>query len=225
MKKLLVLAAILAIAAPSAFGLIGSKDGSQATLVPGAPNAPSETRADWEYNTTGMMDGAATSGGSATGWGEFFICTVQNTAGAEIFPIELGWPLCGAETEAYGWLVWVGDMGGPVCPMGDAYTADFFGPFTPVDPAPGTFPPTVYTYVDVSGFSIDAGAWFTFGYDNTGTGGHIDYNGVECWAWYGGAWDPEVNYARTQVHQIKANFEGGGTATETTTWGGIKALF
>ncbi len=225
MKKLLVLGAVLAITASSALALTGSKDGSIATLNPGVPNVPSAVRSDFEFNTGGAIDIAPTTGGTASGWGEFFVAPIQNTAGDAITIDELGFPCCGSETGEFGWLVWVGDMGGPVQPMGDAYTCDFHGSFTPVDPAPDTFPPTVYTYIAITGVDIAAGAWFVVGYDNTGTGGHVDYNGNESFAWYGGAWDPEVNYSRTEVHQVKGSTGGSPSATEVSTWGGIKNLF
>jgi len=223
MKKLLVLAAVLAITASSALALTGSKDGSLVSLNPGDANAPSGVRADFEFNTGGSIDFVPTTGGSFDGWGEYFITTIENNAGADLELAELGFPCCGPETAAYGWLVWVGDMGGMVPPMGDALTADFYGAFAPVDPAPDTFPPTVYTYLPMSGITIAAGHFFTVGYDVTGNGGQTDANGYETWAWYGGAWDADSGWGRTAIIQVKGNT--GGTATDSGTWGGIKAMF
>ncbi|MEZ4649936.1 MAG: hypothetical protein R3E97_14330 [Candidatus Eisenbacteria bacterium] len=113
-----------------------------------------------------MEDFVPDTGGSFDGWGEWFITTVYNAKG---FDLTLtGASVCsGPMTEDYGWLVWLG-LPGLVAPTGDAYTADFFGQFTPVDPNPDTFPPTVYTYVDVSAANIvvpDGTFFFAFGYD------------------------------------------------------------
>ncbi len=41
-------------------------------------------RADVEYNTTGVIDGAATTGGSSDGWGTYFICDWQNNTGQDV---------------------------------------------------------------------------------------------------------------------------------------------
>ena len=63
------------------------------------------------------------------------ITTVYNDTGSDLTLTELGFPCAGPMTEDYGWLVWLG-LGGLVAPTGDAYTADYFGQFTPVDPGP-----------------------------------------------------------------------------------------
>ena len=225
MKKLLILVAALAMTAP-AFALTNSKDGAEVALNPGAENVPSLTRDAFEFTTANVFDEVPTTGGSATGWGEWFLAATQNTLGYDMGINEISFPCCGPATEPYGWLVWVGDMGGLIAPAGDAYTADHFGSFAPVDPAVDTFPPTVYTYLDLSaeGVVIPAGNFFVFGYDVTGNGGQIDYNGIETWGWYGGIWESDVSWSRTGILQLKGG-EGGTSATETNTWGGIKGLF
>jgi hypothetical protein len=116
-------------------------------------------------------------------------------------------------------------MGGYVSPGGNAYSAEYYGSFTPVDSNPTTFPPTTYTYIDVSTESIVIadGTYFCFGYDNTGNGGQTTFNGVMTWAWYGGWWDPDEGWGRTAILQVKANYFG--TPVEESTWGAIKSFF
>ncbi|MCA9754924.1 MAG: hypothetical protein KDA27_03910 [Candidatus Eisenbacteria bacterium] len=224
-RRLLALGVVATFLAVPAFAGTAHKDGTP-TLdqAPSVPQSESTMRADWVYNTGGSEDFVPTTGGSFDGWGEWFITTVYNDTGSDLTLTELGFPCAGPMTEDYGWLVWLG-LGGLVAPTGDAYTADYFGQFTPVDPGPDTFPPTVYTYVDVSAANIvvPAGTYFAFGYDNTGTGGQTDFNGVETWAWYGGLWDPDINYGRTAILQVKGNY--GAVPVEQTTWGQIKGLY
>lgn len=224
LKRFLFLAAVLALVASPALGFTASKDGTPIDWNPGETNIPSQTRADFEYNTGGYINAVPTTGGSHDGWGEWFITVVLNDTGHDLCLIEFGFPCCGPPTEEYGWIVWE-DVGGINPPPGDAYTADWHGPFTPVDPGPGTFPPTVYTYIDVSGegIVIPNGAYLCFGYDNTDTGGQVEFNGVQTWAWYTGVWDPDINWGRTAVLQVFGNY--GPTATAADTWGDIKALY
>jgi hypothetical protein len=224
MKRLLVLAAVLTLAVGPATAETASKDGTPVIVNPGDVNEPSPTRSDFEYNTGGVIDFVPDSGGSSSGWGEWFIGTVFNDTGQDICLQELGFPCAGPPTEDFGWLVWL-DVGGYVPPAGDAYSAHYYGAFTPVDPNPETWPPTTYTYIDVSGegIMVAAGTYFCIGYDNTGMGGQTSYNGVETWAWYGGMWDPDSYWGRTAILQVKANF--GVTPADDTTWGSVKALF
>ncbi len=226
MVRLLTLFTVVTLIATPAFALTDSKTGEPVDIIPpDVPGEPSTVRADWEYNTGGSMDFVPDTGGSYDGWGEWFITTAYNDSGQDLVLQEFGWPCCGPPTETYGWVVWL-DMGGYNPPVGDAYTAEYYGPYTPVDPAPDTFPPTVYTYIDVSGEGIvvPANTYFCFGYDNTGNGGQTSYNGVQTWAWYSGMWDPDESWGRTAILQVKANYSGG-TPTELSTWGRVKALF
>jgi hypothetical protein len=226
LQKLCVLAVLGAVAVSPALSETAHKDGAYTPFQdPGVPPTGSEMMADWEYNTGGMIDFVPDLGGSSDGWGEWFITTAYNDAGQDLKLAEFGFPCAGPPTGPYGWVVWY-DMGGYVPPPGPADTAEDYGPFTPVDPNPETFPPTVYTYVDVSGENmvVADGTFFCFGYDNTGMGGQTSYNGVQTWAWYSGYWDPDEYWGRTAVLQVKANYIMPNATTETT-WGAVKALF
>jgi hypothetical protein len=223
MRRLLLLVAILALAAgPALAANSASKDGAPFIGTPGAENVKSSVRDLFEYNTAGTIDFVPDMGGSATGWAEWTITFVTNTSGQDLCLTELSWPCAGPATGAYGWLVWLNQATLP----GPASSAQYYGAFTPVDPNPATFPPTVYTYIDVSSAAIPwaAGSTLCFGFDNTGMQGMTAYNGVDTYGWYLGAWDADGPYGRTCVMQLKADV-GCGTPTERSTWGAIKALF
>lgn len=179
--------------------------------------------ADFEYNSGGAMGTVPTMGGSSTGWGEWFALPILNDSGHDLILTELGFPCCGPPTGADGWLVWT-DVGGLNPPAGEASTADFSGTFTPVDPDPSTYPPVTYTYIDVSAENvlIASGAYFCIGYDVTGIGGHVAFNGVDTWSWYEDAWDSDQNWSRTAILEVSANYD---TALERNTWGSIKSTF
>jgi hypothetical protein len=87
-------------------------------------------------------------------------------------------------------------------------------------------PPTTYTYIDLTPqqITIAPGAFFSFGYQNTGLGGQVAFEGVDSWAWYGSFWDPDQGWARTAVLQVKASY-GGATPVDAATWGSIKHIF
>jgi len=225
-RRLLFLVIVGVVAVAPAFAQTAQKDGGYTPYEsPWGFGDPSPVVADWEYNTGGVIDYPPTTGGSATGWGEWFIGTVLNDSGQDLMLTEFGFPCSGPPTGPYGWILWY-DMGGYVPPAGPAASADAYGAFTPVDPNPDTFPPVVYTYIDVSGdnLAIGAGTYFCFGYDNTGTGGQTEFNGVQTWAWYTGVWDPDINYGRTAILQVKGDY-GSPTPTNSTTWGAVKALY
>ena len=224
-KWLMLFIATLALTAPGTLAETASKDGTPVELNPANPGDNSSLRTDWEYNTGGAIDTVPTTGGSHDGWGEWFITSVQNTSGQDVYLTEFGFPCCGPPTETFGWVVWVGTAPNSP-PSGNAYTAHFYGAFTPVDSNPSTFPPTTYTYIDVAAEAIviPDGVWFVFGYDVTGNGGQIPYNGVQTWAWYSGTWDPDPGWGRTAILQVKGSFEPPILA-ELNTWGGIKILY
>jgi hypothetical protein len=227
MKALLVILALTALVASPAFAFTASKDNTPIELNPGPPSVPSTLRSDFEYNTCGTMDCVPTTGGSHDGWGEWFIVTLQNTTGQDLWVKEFGFPCCGPATGDCGWIVWTNTGGDHAPYSGDGCTAEYMGVFTPVDPNPETFPPTTYTYIDVTAerICIPAGNYWTFGYDVTGNGGQVSYNGVQTYAWYSGAWDPDPGWGRTAVLQVKADYGCNGVPANKTLWGAIKSLF
>ncbi|MCD4707550.1 MAG: hypothetical protein K8S62_07405 [Candidatus Sabulitectum sp.] len=181
------------------------------------------TAADFEYNTGGAMGTVPTHGGSASGWGEWFVVSVLNDSGHDLILTEFGFPCCGPPTGTYGWLVWV-NVGGLNPPAGEASTADFYGTFSPVDSNPSTLPPVTYTYIDLSSENIVIadGNYFCFGYDVTGNGGQILYNGVETWSWYNSEWDSDSSWGRTDIFEVSADYD---TALERNSWASIKTSF
>ena len=227
MKKLFVIVALIALVVAPALADTASKTGEPATpKAPTVTNPPDHPRADFEYNTGGYLDFIPETGGSSTGWGEYFCTTILNDAGCDLTLIELGFPCCGPMTDVFGWLVWTG-VGGMMAPPYPYSTCDFTGAFTPVDPAPDTFPPTVYTYIDITGegIVIPDGTYFSIGYDVTGTGGQTAFNGVDTYADYGGMWDPDQGWGRTAIMQVLGNCGTEPTPTQDSTWGTIKAIY
>ncbi len=179
------------------------------------------SKADYEFSTAGM-DAVPDLGGSYDGWGEWFLTAFHNNSGEDVQLLVMGFPCCGPATDGTdGWLVWT-DVGGLNAPAGDASTRDYGGGFTPVDSAPDTFPPTTYTYVDITSENIviPDGNYFVIGYDVTGNGGQISANGVDTWSWYEGAWDPDAGWGRTAVMQVTGVTDS--SAVEEVTWGQIK---
>lgn len=223
MKKLLLVLALALLVAAPALADTASKDGSPVTPVPANPGHGSGTREIFEYNTAGQIDFVPDLGGSSTGWAEYFVTPIENTTGVELVVTELSWPCSGPASPTYGWVVWTGTGGNT---PGAPTTAEFHGAMTPEDPDPTSFPPTTYTYVDVSASNVPFAAddIVFFGYDNTGMGGMTSYTGNDTYGWYGGIWDPDVNYGRTAVLQFKADV-GGPIPTEDRSWGQVKALY
>ncbi len=179
------------------------------------------TGADFQLNTGGQMGFEPDLSGSSTGWGSHFVATALNDTGQDVVLTQLGFPCSGDTTGAYGWVVWL-DVGAEVPPEGAPSTADHHGMFVPVEGPGGD--PTVYTYVEVWDRSIvvEAGTYFTFGYQNTGQGGQTTYNGFETWSWDQGMWIADSEYFRTAVMEVTGDFWG---ALEGSTWGGIKNAF
>lgn len=221
MKKLLLLVsaiALIALPALAADGVVGKK--GETLPYSDLPAQPGNggTRADVEYNTAGAVDTPATLGGSWDGWGEYFIGSWLNLTGQDVTLAEISFP-CGG-TLPSNWVIWITDNlpGGPG-------SETFGGPFTPASDDAVTLPPPFYTYVDISaeGIMVPANANIFFGYQNPGIGGQIEYNGVDTYAWYGGAWDPDPAWGRTAVLQLKGNF--GGVATDAKTLSQVKVLF
>lgn len=179
--------------------------------------------ADFEYSTAGAMGTVPTTGGSSSGWGEWFVTAILNNSGHDLLLTQISIPCCGPASGDYGWVVWT-DVGGLNAPSGPASSADFYGPYTPVDPNPETFPPITYVHIDVSASSvvIPSGNYFAVGYDVTGNGGQINFNGVNTWSWYENAWDSDQGWGRTGIIDVYANFD---TALARDTWASIKNSF
>lgn len=221
MKKLMLLFAILAIAslALAADGIVGKK--GQTLPIRDIPDQPAQpsSRADVEYNTTGVMDEPATLGGSASGWGTYFIAAWTNVTGQDVTLAEFGWPCGGAGPVE--WVVWITSGEMPGVPG----TQTFTGTFTPASDDASTIPPAPYSYIDVSAANmvIPPDQVMFWGYENPGIGGQIAANGTETWAWYDNMWDPDSGWGRTAVLQFKGNY--GGVPTESTTFSHVKALF
>ena len=215
-KKLMVMGLVLTVvAAPALAERVFVTGGS------GPANVPSDVVADFEWNTMGVMNSVPTSGGTPTGWAAAEITAVQNTTGQNLTVVEFGFPCDGPGPAA--WYVWLGIV--PPGLPGAPSTASYTGTFTPATNT-GTPPPTVYANVNVSGSGIlwPVGTYLWFGYENPGYVGLAPFSGVTTWGWYLGAWDPDANYQRTAVMQVKANF-AGTTATDDATWGQIKRLY
>jgi hypothetical protein len=223
-KRLLLLVAALALVAAPAFAVdYAGKNSTQPMQRHSGPaNVPSHVRAFFEYNTGGTIDFVPDLGGSATGWAEWSIAFVTNSTGQDLLLTELSWPSGGPPSGAYGWLVWLNQSTLP----GPAQTAQYYGPYTPNDPNPTTFPPTTYTYIDVTASNMVwlDGTTLCWGFDNTGMQGMTSFNGVDTWGWYGGIWDGDQAYGRTAILQIKADINGP-VPTEPTNWGLIKSLY
>lgn len=214
MRKVMFLFVVtMCIAGLTQAGVVG-KDGS---TLPDRLDLESSTtsgfeQADWEYSTAGTIDAVPTTGGSSDGWGEHFITMVTNNTGSDQLLVEFGFP-CGG-TIGSAWKVWMG-----ATQPSDFSGEDFGGSFTATDSDDQTNPPVNYTYVDVSGDNvvIPDGATFWFGYTNPGISGQIDFNGVDTYAWYSGAWDPDQPWGRTTVMQFRANIPSQPTPTPIPT--------
>ncbi len=157
--------------------------------------------ADVEYSTTGAMDTPATLGGDRDGWGTEFITRWDNDTGHDVIIEEFGWP-CGGWWAQF-WYVWISDT----LPA-DPYTLEHYGSFVAASEDDTEWPPSLYTYVDVSGegLVVPAGASMYFGYGNPGMGGQIGFNGVETFSWLDDAWDMDGDFGRTAVMQFKGSF-------------------
>jgi|GEM_PF-2470705 len=172
--------------------------------------ASSSFAADVEYSTTGAMDTPATLGGDRDGWGTEFITRWDNLTGADVIIEEFGWP-CGGWWSQF-WYVWITDT----LPA-DPYTLEYYGSFVAASEDDTEWPPSVYTYVDVSdeGIVVPAGASMYFGYGNPGMGGQIPFNGTETFSWLDDAWDMDGDFGRTAVLQFKGTFGVASAAGET----------
>ncbi len=220
-KLMLLLAALAVLALPAGAadeGICGKNGQTRPFRDFPAQPAGSPLLADVEYSTAGAMDTPATTGGAADGWGTYFITGWNNATGQDVTLAELGWPASGPGPVA--WLVWITDD-----LPGSPGSQTFDGLWTPAVGDPDEFPPSTYAIIDVTAvnITIPAGAGFYFGYENPGTGGQIDGNGVDTWAWYNDAWDADATWGRTALLQFKANFQS--VPTTQLTLGQVKTLF
>ena len=163
--------------------------------------AASVLAADVEYSTAGVMDTPATQGGDRDGWGEDFLTRWDNTTGHDVRLEEFGWP-CGGWWAQY-WYVWISETL-PEGPWG----LEYYGSFVATSADDTEYPPSVYTYIDVSeeGIVVPAGSSMYFGYANPGMAGQISFNGVETFSWLEGPWDMDGDYGRTTLMQFKGAF-------------------
>lgn len=198
---------------------ITGKHGQSVPLSPTSPtSSTSDVRALIEYNTAGEIDAPATNGGDYEGWGTHFLARWENNTETNISVIELGFP-CGGFWSAF-WYVWISEE-----LPGAPGSQDYRGSFVAVSEDDTEYPPSQYTYIDVSDqeIIIPVGATMYFGYGNPGMGGQVLYSGVETWSWYDQSWDSDSTYNRTAVLQFKGEAETVGSESETLS--GVKALY
>ncbi len=218
-----ILLILLLFAASASADIVGKNGETAPARPPGDPGEDSSSRSDFEFNSSGVMNSPATMAGSAEGWGEWFVTTLQNDSGHPLRLTELAFPCTGPPTGNWGWLVWA-DLGGPGPPHLGPASADFKGVFTPaLDDS--LSPPAIYTSVDLESVEIiiGEGSWFAFGYDVTHLGGQIASGGPETWAWFGNAWDPDSQWGRAAILQIRADYEA--VATGRSSWSDLKRLY
>jgi hypothetical protein len=219
MKTLPLLLVLLLVLATAAHAGITGKQGQTAPSTPNTPTATiSGVRADVEYSTTGALDTPATMGGDVDGWGSDFITRWHNDTGADVAIVEFGWP-CGGFWARF-WYVWITDT----LPA-DPYTLELYGTFVAASEDDTEWPPSQYTYVDVSGegIVIPEGATMYFGYGNPGMGGQIAFNGVETYSYLDDGWDLDGDFGRTAVLQFKGDL--ASVPVEARTLSRVKALF
>jgi len=223
LKKLVILMAVMAIAVP-AWSAVVSRDGTETDLKPAElVGEVSMVRSDFEYNTGGAIDIICTTSGSEDGWAWYILHLLTNTTGNDLWVKEWGFPCNlgdGGPALPVEWVVFAGGLPGD--PYSTAWT--YSGDFDPVDTS-GTFPATVYTYIDVTTdmVIIPDGVTVAWGYENPGLCGQVSYNGVETFGWYSGMWESDVSWGRTAVMQVKADYYT--TPTQDATISAVKALF
>jgi hypothetical protein len=215
MKKLLTSLAILALVASPALA-------REYTPWAGVPTGGSDAEADvvLEY------DGDAYFGyGTSPNWTDLTVVNFAAPAGGP-------WTLC----EWIGYVtgpnpkdaqVWaVGNLSSP--PVLVIADTESFLPF-----GPGPWPPGGYSVVDITSYGLvyDAGDLFGIGtwFDGQGDGiglayAYDDANPGHSWAIYAGFWTDDT-YGYGVDDGLRAGLCGGPTATEQTTWGGVKALY
>ncbi len=226
-KKLTILLAILAIAAP-AFALVVSKDGQTLPQNSTPVDQPLSSRADVEFSTGGAMNTPATLSGNAAGWAYYFAHVYTNNSGFDLNLLELGFPTNENSADPIvmpvEWTISLNnsDVYSVINPYTFAW--DGLGEFTPVGII-DTAPPTDYSIVDISadGLVLLDGQSMVWGYENAGLGGMIDFNGEVTYGWYVDFWDVDDSYGRTALQQFTADY--ADTPTEDSSFSSVKSLY
>jgi hypothetical protein len=138
----------------------------------------------------------------------------------DVILTEFGWPCNGGGGTAL-WFYWLSEtLPGPV-------ETAMSGLYTIVNPDPAEFPPSTYSYADVSGdgFIVPPGNRIFWGYalPEPGIGGQVDFNGENTWAWWLDAWEPDADWGRTAVLQLKGTH--AWVANDNVSLSQIKTLF
>jgi hypothetical protein len=228
LKKLIVVIAILALASP-VLGVTVSKDGTQDKPVTSTPTVPENggDREDFEYNTAGPIDAIPDTGGSASGWCWYQTHVLTNGEGSDVMLTEVA--ACTVENSDDPVALpveWVIEMDATIGDIADPYIQDwdYRGDFMPSGP-PDQFPPVVYDYIDISGEGIvwPMGVSMVWGFENAGLIGQIGGGPMDTYGWWEGVWEPDSNWGRTGVQQVKGNYVV--TPTEEVTFSQVKALY
>ncbi len=227
LKKLLVAAAILALAAP-VFALGTSKDGIVTSEHATNPVEQSGVRADVEFNTGGAMNLVPDALGSATGWAYFSAHNYTNGGAAALGLIDMAFPTCENSTDPIAlpvlWFVHA-STGDIVADIGDPYMATFdhSGTFYPTNAMDSLAGDLVYDAVDASGYSLAVGASMWWGYENAGLQGMTSYVVEQTFGYWVSFWDDDTAYGRTALMQFTGDY--GTTATEAATMSQVKSLY
>ena len=226
LKKLIIIIAILALASP-VMSMTISKDGTQEATPTNAMSIPTSQgdREDFEFNTAGVIDFVPDAGGSASGWCFYQTHALVNGTGSDIFVTEVA----ACTNEYTGEIIdlpveWVFELNAGIGDVGDPYVQDwdFRGDFMPSGPL-DQFPPTTYDYIDVSGEVIIDGSSTVWGFENAGVIGQQVGGVQDTYGWWEGVWEPDSNWGRTGVQQVKGNFDV--IANEETSFSQVKALY
>lgn len=218
MRKVLLALAIIAMTAPAM-----ARD-----LVPwsGTPGTPMANRADVVLEYDGWETIGFASYGISPNWTDYTAVNFETPAGG---PYSL------AEAQYY--------VFGPAGMLADVWSvSDLFQPpvaligtgltFTPVAAA---WPPAAFSVGDVSSYGIvlNEGDLFAVATDfamfagMSGIGladAYADGNPGHSWAIWGGSWTDDT-YGYGYDDGIRAGLNTGITPVESTTWGGVKALY
>ena len=222
LKKLLVVLAVLALAAP-AFAATVSKDGL-ATMDITVSGNDTSGRYALEFSTGGAWDYIGPLGGNASGWCYYQLHEYTNETGGDLLIAEYGYPTAENSGDPIPLPVeWVVALTASVFDIADPYTYawNFSGDFMPTAPIDD---PTVFSVIDVTGEGIvlPAGGTMVWGCENAGIINQDYFNGVVTYGWYSGIWESDEPWGRTGIQQFGA---GAGTAALDASMGSVKALY